>query len=110
MKEYFSKYGEIVETLVMVDHQTNRSRGFGFVTFESEKSVEDCLVAGAMHEIKDRKVALCFAVALLPCHETCKDVQQELQTWLCQITQAGPAFCLSPGLACCAELEIQVGV
>lgn len=71
LKEYFSKYGEIVEALVMVDHQTNRSRGFGFVTFETEKSVEDCLVSGAMHEIKERKVWCIVHAALSLCSLFC---------------------------------------
>ncbi|CAH1413566.1 unnamed protein product [Lactuca virosa] len=37
MREYFLSYGEIVEHQIMLDHVTSRSRGFGFVTFDSEE-------------------------------------------------------------------------
>jgi RNA recognition motif-containing protein len=40
----------------MQDHSTGRSRGFGFVTFESEQSVEDLLSHGNMHDIDGKQV------------------------------------------------------
>ncbi|WVZ79707.1 hypothetical protein U9M48_027258 [Paspalum notatum var. saurae] len=40
LKDHFSMYGKIVEHQIMLDHSTGRSRGFGFVTFESEDAVE----------------------------------------------------------------------
>ena len=33
---YFDKYGVIRDAVVMFDRQTQRSRGFGFITFENE--------------------------------------------------------------------------
>jgi len=33
LKAYFSAYGFVADAVVMVDRQTNRSRGFGFVRF-----------------------------------------------------------------------------
>ena len=33
LKEYFSKYGEVVEAVIMRDRVTGRARGFGFVVF-----------------------------------------------------------------------------
>uniref|UniRef100_A0A7S4NCW7 RRM domain-containing protein n=1 Tax=Odontella aurita TaxID=265563 RepID=A0A7S4NCW7_9STRA len=35
MSQFFSQYGAVTDTIVMMDHVNNRSRGFGFVTFEN---------------------------------------------------------------------------
>ncbi|THU97886.1 hypothetical protein K435DRAFT_777784 [Dendrothele bispora CBS 962.96] len=34
MKEFFSAYGKVVDATVMLDRESGRSKGFGFVTFE----------------------------------------------------------------------------
>mmetsp|Transcript_4439 Transcript_4439/g.5766 ORF Transcript_4439/g.5766 Transcript_4439/m.5766 type:complete len:343 (-) Transcript_4439:329-1357(-) len=36
-RNFFAKYGTILDSVVMVDRETKRSRGFGFVTFEDIK-------------------------------------------------------------------------
>ena len=36
---HFESFGKIKEATIMLDRVTNRSRGFGFVTFESSDSV-----------------------------------------------------------------------
>jgi len=41
--QFFSKFGEIKDSIVQTDLVTGRSRGFGFVTFMSESSVEEVL-------------------------------------------------------------------
>lgn len=38
LKEIFEEFGTVVDTIVMVDQVTNRSRCFGFVTFENGSS------------------------------------------------------------------------
>ncbi|XP_058101949.1 heterogeneous nuclear ribonucleoprotein 1 [Magnolia sinica] len=43
---FFSKFGEVKEHQIMRDHSTNRSRGFGFITFETEEAVDDLLAKG----------------------------------------------------------------
>jgi RNA-binding protein Musashi len=42
-KEYFQQFGRVVDATLMMDKDTGRPRGFGFVTFDSEAAVEACL-------------------------------------------------------------------
>lgn len=39
LKEFYSRFGELLDCVVMRDSQTKKSRGFGFVTFSSKKEV-----------------------------------------------------------------------
>lgn len=40
----------------MLDHTTGRSRGFGFVTFDNENSVEKIFSDGQIHELGGKQV------------------------------------------------------
>ncbi|TVY29553.1 putative RNA-binding protein [Lachnellula hyalina] len=42
-KEFFMKFGRVVDATLMMDKDTGRPRGFGFVTFDSEAAVDLCL-------------------------------------------------------------------
>lgn len=55
-REYFEQFGKIADAQIMQDHLSGRSRGFGFVTFEEESSVEKVFSSGTMHEISGKKV------------------------------------------------------
>uniref|UniRef100_A0A1B6CEZ6 RRM domain-containing protein n=2 Tax=Clastoptera arizonana TaxID=38151 RepID=A0A1B6CEZ6_9HEMI len=55
LREYFSKYGEITEVMVMKDPTTRRSRGFGFITFADPSSVDKVLAQGT-HELDGKKI------------------------------------------------------
>ncbi|XP_046679678.1 RNA-binding protein Musashi homolog Rbp6 isoform X3 [Homalodisca vitripennis] len=55
LREYFSKYGEITEVMVMKDPTTRRSRGFGFITFADPSSVDKVLSQGT-HELDGKKI------------------------------------------------------
>jgi len=55
LREYFSKYGEIAEVMVMKDPTTRRSRGFGFVTFSDPAGVNKVLAQGT-HELDGKKI------------------------------------------------------
>ncbi|KAG0003379.1 hypothetical protein BGZ79_001009 [Entomortierella chlamydospora] len=43
LKNYFSRYGELTDCMVMKDPMTNKSRGFGFLTFLDPKHVDAVL-------------------------------------------------------------------
>lgn len=55
LKNYFLKYGELVDYVVMKDGQTGRSRGFGFVTY-SDSFMVDELMKNRPHIIDGRQV------------------------------------------------------
>ncbi|KAK7494068.1 hypothetical protein BaRGS_00014726 [Batillaria attramentaria] len=55
LRNYFDKFGEIKETMVMKDPQTKRSRGFGFVTYRDPASVDKVLASGP-HSIDSKTV------------------------------------------------------
>lgn len=61
-KEYFAAYGTVVEHQIMVDHSTGRSRGFGFITFEKEDTVDEIMKEGKTHELGGKTVELKRAV------------------------------------------------
>ncbi|RZC75059.1 hypothetical protein C5167_050552 [Papaver somniferum] len=39
----FSAFGDVVESKIINDRETGRSRGFGFVTFADEQSMRDTI-------------------------------------------------------------------
>ncbi|KAH9696149.1 RRM domain-containing protein [Citrus sinensis] len=43
LHEAFGAYGDILESKIINDRETGRSRGFGFVTFRDEKSMRDAI-------------------------------------------------------------------
>ncbi|KAJ7308899.1 hypothetical protein JRQ81_008175 [Phrynocephalus forsythii] len=53
LRDYFSKFGDIRECMVMRDPTTKRSRGFGFVTFADPASV-DKVLAQPHHELDSK--------------------------------------------------------
>jgi len=55
VREYFSKFGEVAEVMVMKDPATRRSRGFGFITFSLPSSVNEVL-AQSSHTIDGKVV------------------------------------------------------
>uniref|UniRef100_A0A5B6YZJ8 Putative glycine-rich RNA-binding protein RZ1A n=1 Tax=Davidia involucrata TaxID=16924 RepID=A0A5B6YZJ8_DAVIN len=43
LKEVFEKFGHLLEAKVVLDKFSGRSRGFGFVTFDEKKAMEDAI-------------------------------------------------------------------
>lgn len=54
LDNHFGTYGTITDSIVMTDRVTSRSRGFGFVTFEKEESVDK--LCEDTHEISGKQV------------------------------------------------------
>lgn len=61
LKEYFSQYGSVESVQIMMNKETNKSRGFGFVTFESPCSVEE-VIKNRLHIIDNKEVEVKEAV------------------------------------------------
>lgn len=55
LKDYFSKYGEVKDTVVMIDRVTLRSRGFGFVTFRDPECVT-AVLKDRSHKLDDKDI------------------------------------------------------
>ena len=70
-KRYFEQFGNITDVVVMYDHISQRPRGFGFITFDSEKAM-DKVVMKNFHELHEKMVevkrALLFSPSLLFSH------------------------------------------
>ncbi|KAL7592398.1 hypothetical protein Lser_V15G34930 [Lactuca serriola] len=58
LKDFFSKHGTIVEHEIIRDHVTKRSRGFGFIVFDSEQTVDEILVNGNMIDMNGTQVEI----------------------------------------------------
>ncbi|XP_030514292.1 heterogeneous nuclear ribonucleoprotein 1-like [Rhodamnia argentea] len=60
-KKYFDQFGTITDVVVMYDHNTQRPRGFGFITYNSEDAVDRVLYK-TFHELKGKLVEVKRAV------------------------------------------------
>ncbi|XP_077211164.1 heterogeneous nuclear ribonucleoprotein 1-like [Tasmannia lanceolata] len=60
-KKYFDQFGTITDVVVMYDHNTQRPRGFGFITYDSEDAVEKVLLK-TFHELNGKMVEVKRAV------------------------------------------------
>ncbi|KAI4298787.1 hypothetical protein L6164_032305 [Bauhinia variegata] len=60
-KKYFDQFGAITDVVVMYDHNTQRPRGFGFITYDSEDAVEKVLCK-TFHELNGKMVEVKRAV------------------------------------------------
>ncbi|KAJ3674450.1 hypothetical protein LUZ60_005066 [Juncus effusus] len=54
LKEAFKTYGVIMDSIVMRDRDTGRSRGFGFVSFSTEKAMNDAIEGMNGQELNGR--------------------------------------------------------
>lgn len=60
-KTYFDQFGTVTDVVVMYDHNTQRPRGFGFITYDSEEAV-DRVLHKTFHELNGKMVEVKRAV------------------------------------------------
>ncbi|XP_076915347.1 uncharacterized protein LOC143574660 [Bidens hawaiensis] len=60
-KRYFEQFGTVTDAVVMYDHNTQRPRGFGFITYDSEDAVDKVLLK-TFHELNGKMVEVKRAV------------------------------------------------
>lgn len=60
-KKYFDQFGTITDVVVMYDHNTQRPRGFGFITYDAEDAV-DRVLHKTFHELNGKMVEVKRAV------------------------------------------------
>lgn len=63
MKAFFSAYGKVVDATVMVDRESGRSKGFGFVTYEDASNADQ--LVGKLGLILDDKQVLVITLNLV---------------------------------------------
>ncbi|XP_038878732.1 glycine-rich RNA-binding protein 3, mitochondrial-like [Benincasa hispida] len=61
LREAFAKYGEVLEARIIVDRETGRSRGFGFVTFTSSEEASSAIQALDGQDLHGRRVRVNYA-------------------------------------------------
>ncbi|CAL0303180.1 unnamed protein product [Lupinus luteus] len=54
-REYFEAYGQVTDVVVMYDQNTGRPRGFGFISFDNEDTV-DRVLHKTFHELNGKNV------------------------------------------------------
>ncbi|XP_057332586.1 heterogeneous nuclear ribonucleoprotein 27C isoform X2 [Microplitis mediator] len=43
LRQFFSRFGKVMEVVIMYDQEKKKSRGFGFLSFEDEEGVDRCV-------------------------------------------------------------------
>jgi len=62
LKEIFSEFGEVVYAKVILDRETGRSKGFGFVEFADPEAAKKAVEEMQGAEINGREIKIDFAV------------------------------------------------
>ncbi|KAJ7078897.1 hypothetical protein B0H15DRAFT_859650 [Mycena belliarum] len=63
LKNAFSEFGQVVDSIVMKDRETGRSRGFGFVTFNASQEADAAINGLNDQELDGRRLKVNLANA-----------------------------------------------
>ncbi|ERN18932.1 heterogeneous nuclear ribonucleoprotein 1 [Amborella trichopoda] len=55
-RQYFEQFGNVTDVVVMYDQNTQRPRGFGFISFDSEDAVDRVLQKSNFHDLNGKYV------------------------------------------------------
>jgi RNA recognition motif-containing protein len=58
LREMFEAYGEVTSAKVIVDHETGRSRGFGFVEMSSDEQAQEAINALNQRDIDGKAMVV----------------------------------------------------
>ena len=61
LEDLFKQHGEVLSAKVILDRDTSRSRGFGFVEMNSESSTQSAIDALNRTEVKGRAINVSIA-------------------------------------------------
>ncbi|MCD7469203.1 hypothetical protein HAX54_008058 [Datura stramonium] len=56
--EAFSQFGDVIESKIINDRETGRSRGFGFVTFKDEQAMRDAIEGMNGQDLDGRNITV----------------------------------------------------
>ena len=62
LRQHFQQFGNVEEAVIMYDHGNRRPRGFGFITFEREESVDTMLLHGNVQSLHEKHIEIKRAV------------------------------------------------
>ncbi|ESK92957.1 glycine-rich rna binding protein [Moniliophthora roreri MCA 2997] len=63
LRQAFSDYGQVIDSIVMRDRDTGRSRGFGFVTFSNDQEAQAAIAQLNEQELDGRRIKVNLANA-----------------------------------------------
>ncbi|KMT00443.1 hypothetical protein BVRB_9g217450 [Beta vulgaris subsp. vulgaris] len=58
LENAFAQYGDVVDSKVILDRETGRSRGFGFVTFSSKEGLDAAIEGMNGQTLDDRQITV----------------------------------------------------
>lgn len=58
LEKLFADHGNVTSAVIIMDRATNRSKGFGFVEFETEEEAQSAIKALHESEVEGRKIVV----------------------------------------------------